>query len=442
MKILFITQYFTPETEIGGIRILEIAARLQSMGHQIQILTGLPNYPSGKLFDGYRSKSWRGTWTETISGLRVTRVPLFPSHDKKTLPRLLNYFSFLLASATRALFLERPDVVVCTSPPLTIGLAAWCAAKRFRVPFLLEIRDLWPEAAIELGYLKNPLLQRAAYALESFLYARATKIVSVSEGMRADLLKRGIPASRCEVICNGVDVQLFASSGADCSSNELVDALKREGNIVGVYLGTISAYHGVDCMLDLLERLQRESRIKIVFAAGGSARADLEREVAARGFSNAVFLPAPLRKQMPPVISAADFCLAFVKSGPFSRWLLSSKVFMYMSCGRPVFAAAVGETARVIQEAQAGIVEDATSEGIARLAQSIGRVGRGLEIEHMGANGRRYAEHYCSWDALATSYERVLQSVHSPRRDFHQIKAQEAPEPGAASSAQASAKQL
>ena len=109
--------------------------------------------------------------------------------------------------------------------------------------------------------------------------------------MRADLLKRGIPASRCEVIRNGVDVQLFASNGADCSPNELVDALKREGNIVGVYLGTISAYHGVDCMLDLLEKLQSESRIKIVFAAGGSARADLEREVAARGFSNAVFLP-------------------------------------------------------------------------------------------------------------------------------------------------------
>ena len=115
---------------------------------------------------------------------------------------------------------------------------------------------------------------------------------------------------------------------------------------------------------------------------------------------------------------------------------------MYMSCGRPVFAAAVGETARVIQEAQAGIVEDATSEGIARLAQSIGRVGRGLEIEHMGANGRRYAEHYCSWDALATSYARVLHSVHSPRRAFRQIKAQEAPEPGAGSSAQASAKHL
>ena len=140
---------------------------------------------------------------------------------------------------------------------------------------------------------------------------------------------------------------------------------------------------------------------------------------------------------MPAVISAADFCLAFVKPGPFSRWLLSSKVFMYMSCGRPVFAAAVGETARVIQEAQAGIVEDATSEGIDRLVRSIARVGRGLEIEHMGANGRRYAEHYCSWEALAASYERVLQSIHSTHRG---LRIEESGEPQVAGSARASAR--
>src|SRR5262245_53005135 len=406
------------------------------MGHEIAILTGLPNYPNGKLFDGYRSKAWRGTWTETINGLEVTRVPLFPSHDQKTLPRLLNYFSFLFASAARSVFMKRPDVVVCTSPPLTIGLAAWIAAKRFRVPFLLEIRDLWPEAAIELGYLRNPGVRKAAYALESFLYSRASRIISVSEGMCEDLVKRGIPASRCEVICNGVDVRLFAPT-AEAPPNTVVDELRRKGNVIGVYLGTVSTYHGVDCMLDLLEQLRHEPRIQIVFAAGGSARNDLEHEAKARGLSNATFLPAPPRKEMPAIISAADFCLAFVKPGPFSRWLLSSKVFMYMSCGRPVFAAAVGETARVIQEAQAGIVEEATPEGIDRLAHSIARIGRGLEIEHMGANGRSYAEHYCSWEALAASYERVLQSVHSTNRG---LRTAESKEPQTASSARASAR--
>src|SRR6516165_151765 len=134
MRILFITQYFAPETEIGGIRILEIASRLQAMGHEIAILTGLPNYPSGKLFEAYRRKAWRGTWTETVNGLKVTRVPLFPSHDKETLPRLLNYFSFLFTSAARSLFMSLPDVVVCTSPPLTVGIAAWLARSSWPLP--------------------------------------------------------------------------------------------------------------------------------------------------------------------------------------------------------------------------------------------------------------------------------------------------------------------
>ena len=409
---------------------MEIATRLQAMGHEISILTGLPNYPEGKLFGDYRRKAWRVTWTEDINGLSVTRVPLFPSHDKKTAPRLLNYFSFLFASALRCLFIKRPDVVVCTSPPLTIGLTAWFTAKRFRAPFILEIRDLWPEAAIELGYLKNPRVRRLAYALESFLYSRAAKIISVSEGMREDLLKRGIPPSRCEVICNGVDVRLFSPPAPGASSDETVTALQRDGNLVGVYLGTISTYHGVDCMLDLLEKLRHEPLVRIVFAAGGSAREDLEREVRARQLANATFLPAPPRQQMPSVISAADFCLAFVKPGPFSRWLLSSKVFMYMSCGKPVFSAAVGETARVIREAHAGIVEDATPEGLTRLAHSISRIGRGLQVEAMGANGRRYAEHYCSWESLAASYESVLQSVQTTNRNArsttsHQVQAPE-----------------
>jgi glycosyltransferase involved in cell wall biosynthesis len=417
MRILFITQYFAPETEIGGVRILEIASRLQAMGHEAAVLTGLPNYPSGRLFDSYRQKAWRVTWTEKIHSLSVTRVPLFPSHSKNSLPRLLNYLSFLVSSTARSLFLRRPDVIVCTSPPLTIGLAAWAAAKRFRVPFVLEIRDLWPEAAIELGYLKNRQFRDAAVNLERFLYRRAAKIVSVSDGMHADLIARGVPASRCEVICNGVDVHLFEPPLQTSQASEPITRLKREGNLVGVYLGTISAYHGVVYMLELLERLRDQPNIRIVFAAGGSAREELEREVAARGLSNAIFLAAPARKDMPGVISGADFCLAFVKPGPFARWLLSSKVFMYMSCGRPIFAAAVGETARVIREAQAGVVEDASPEGIKRLVHSIGRVGRGLGIEQFGVNGRLYAERHCSWESLSAAYERVLVSVSPSSRN-------------------------
>ncbi len=423
MRILFVTQYFPPETEIGGIRIQEIATRLVTRGHDVTVLTGLPNYPSGSLQKEYRRRAWKITWTERMNGFDVVRVPLYPSHSKQSIARLANYFSFALTSALRAQVLKRPDIIVATSPPLTVGIPAWLAAARAKIPFILEIRDLWPEAAIELGYLRNPHVEKAAYALESFLYKRANRIVTVSHGMKTDLVARGISSLRCAVIPNGVDTSLF-SPGA---TNEYISSLRREGLTVGVYLGTLSVYHGMDHALDLLQRLRVHPHIRVVFAAGGSARAELEAAVAQRGLDNAIFLPAPPRHQMPGLIASADFCLAFVKPGPFARWLLSSKIFMYMSCGRPIFSAGAGETGRVITEANAGVVEAPTPEGIARLTDSIVSMAGKPALAAFGANGRAYAERSCSWDSLTDSYEQLLFSSVPSDHDVH--SAQHAPVP-------------
>jgi colanic acid biosynthesis glycosyl transferase WcaI len=407
MRILFLSQYFPPETEIGGIRILEIGRRLIAKGHFVGVLTGLPNYPSGKLDPAYRKKAWRLTWQEDLDGIEVTRVAMFPSHSKQTLPRLANYFSFLFASAARAMFAAKPDVIVCTSPPLTIGLSAWLAAKRFGIPFVLEARDLWPEAAIALGYLQNRRLQRTAFALERFLYGAASHLVVVSQGMKNDLVARGIAPAKCSVIPNGVDTVLFAPE----ARNEQVERLKRSGFRIGTYLGTMSVYHGVDHALTLLEKLRPHRDIRIVFAVGGSVVEELQTAVAQRGLENAVFLPAPARKQMPGIIASSDFCLALVKPGPFSRWLLSSKIFMYMACGRPICALATGETGRVISEAQCGIVEAPDDGGIERLASSIGSLVGSPAAESMGRAGRLYAEQYCGWNSLSESYELLLQKL-------------------------------
>jgi glycosyltransferase involved in cell wall biosynthesis len=419
MRILFVSQYFPPETEIGGIRILELGRRLIDRGHQVSVLTGLPNYPSGKLDPAYRKKAWRLTWRENNDGIDVIRVAMFPSHSKKTLPRLANYFSFLFASAARALLLTKPDVIVCTSPPLTIGLSAWLAAKRFQVPFVLEARDLWPEAAIALGYLQNPRVQRAAFALECFLYRRARHLVVVSQGMKRDLVERGITPAKCSVIPNGVDTDLFTPD----TKSDYIESLKKSGLRVGVYLGTLSAYHGADHALALLERLQSHRDVRIVFAAGGSAVQELQTAIAQRGLSNALFLRAPSRREMPGLIASSDFCLALVKPGPFSRWLLSSKIFMYMACGRPIFALATGETARVIAEAQCGIVEEPLDSGIDGLAASIGALTGGPQAESLGRTGRIYAERYCGWNSLSHTYDILLQELTSMplRRQEHAV---------------------
>ena len=407
MRILFLSQYFPPETEIGGIRILEIGRRLIARGHRISVLTGLPNYPSGKLDPAYRKKAWKLAWRENHDGIEVLRVAMFPSHSKRTIPRLANYFSFLFASAVRAIFAARPDVIVCTSPPLTIGLTAWLAAKRFGIPFVLEARDLWPEAAIALGYLQNRQVQKSAFVLERFLYRRTRHIVVVSQGMKKDLIEREIPAEKCSVIPNGVDTDLFTPE----ARSDYIESLKQSGFKVGIYLGTLSVYHGVDHALTLLEKLRPYAKVRVVFAAGGSALHELQSAVAQRGLNNALFLRAPSRREMPGLIASSDFCLALVKPSPFSRWLLSSKIFMYMACGRPIFALATGETARVIAEAHCGVVEEPGEVGVDRLAASIADLAGGRVAESMGRTGRLYAEQSCGWNSLSESYDLLLQNI-------------------------------
>lgn len=381
-----------------------MAHRLVQRGHDAVVLTGLPNYPSGVIAPEYRGKAWRLSFGELLDGIKVARVILYPSHSKDGNRRLANYFSFAASGSLRSVALRGVDVVVATSPPLTAGLPAWLAATTNRAPLVMELRDLWPEAAIQLGYLRGPVARRAAYALERFLYRQATSIVSVSNGIRQDIVDRGVPADKCAVLFNGIDPQLFSPQ----ARNNHVEALKAEGRVVGLYMGSLSAYHGLELALDLLSQLQPYDRFRVLFAGGGSARPALEEAVRHRGLSNAIFLPSPSRVEMPGLAASADFCLAFVKQSQFSRWLLSSKVFMYMACGRPIFAAAAGETRSVIEEARAGIVVEPTPDGVACLAQTLLQMPDGSRFAQFGANGRRYVEESHSWDTVATSYEQIL----------------------------------
>lgn len=403
MKILFITQYFYPETEVGGIRIAEIARNLRMRGHEPAILTGFPNYPTGKLLPVYRRKACR-CFREDIDGLPVYRVPLYPSHSKRTKPRLANYLSFASTASIRSLAMSGFDAVVATSPPLTTGIPACVASALHHVPFILDVRDLWPECAVELGYLSNPGARALAYRLEQFLYRRAGRIVCVSKGIRDDIVGRGVDFDKCAVVTNGIDTDLFHPGASDKS----VEQLKSGGNTVGIYLGSLSAYHGLEQALGLLERLRQFSYVQVVFCGGGSAEQEFRAEIEARKLNNAVFLQAPSRRQMPGLIASSDFCLAFVKESSFSRWLLSSKIFMYMACGRPIYAAAAGETRRIIEEAGAGYVATPNPEGIRQLAEQIGAMRNRTLPSSWGRNGRVYALRHCSWQMIAASYERFL----------------------------------
>src|SRR5262249_5522261 len=181
----------------------------------------------------------RGAYKEVVDGLQVLRVPLYPSHSKRTVPRLANYFSFATTASMRSVALSGFDVVVATSPPLTIGIPALVNSSAHGTPLVLDVRDLWPEGAVQLGYLQNPGMRNVAYGLERLLYRRAARIVCVSKGIREDIVSRGIPGEKCAVLTNGIDINLFRPDARD----DMVERLKETGATIGIFLGSLSVYH-------------------------------------------------------------------------------------------------------------------------------------------------------------------------------------------------------
>jgi len=406
MKFLFITQYFPPESEIGGIRISEIAGYLTKQGHEITVLTGFPNYPSGHIFPQY--KPYKLFFTERNNGINVIRTLLYPSHSKNSFKRFLNYFSFAATSSFRGLLLSKPDVVIATSPPLTVGFPAHLVSTFNNVPLVIEIRDLWPEALIELGFLRNSIAIKSSFLFERFLYNDAHKIVTLSKGIKDDIISRGISSKKCVVLPNGVNLLLFKEG----TQNKELMELKQKGYFIGIYLGSLGTYHGLDLAVQFFLKLKKLEKVKIVIVGGGAERFKVEKAIRNHNLKNVMLLPLPSRERMSEFISSADFSLVFLKKSKFSRWLISSKIFMYMACGKPIVGAAAGETREIIEEANAGIIVDPEKEKIDELVNIVSKlICDTLLRRKLGINGRRFVEENFSWKTLARRYETILLNI-------------------------------
>lgn len=394
---MFITQYFYPETEIGGIRIYEIAQSLKNKGFKIKILTGMPNYPEGKLFPGYKLKIFN---KEIIDGLNVYRSWLFPSHAKNVFYRAFNYVSFAFSSIVMGMFIGRADYIIATSPPLTTGLVGYVLSKVKKAKLVIELRDLWPEVLIEMGYLNNKYIQQKFYAFEKFIYERAWKIIGVSKGIITDITERGVPKEKTFVITNGIDIDLFKPVQPN---GELLEW--KGTDLMGIYIGTISTYHGFELVVEFLRKLQNYSNIKIVFVGGGSGKELLEKAIEKNNFNNVKLLPSVARKEMPEIISTADFGLAFIKETKFSRWLISSKIFMYMACQLPIYGLVNGETADIINNNNIGKALPPNRESIMLLIEAL-KNAKGENV--FRKNSRMLAVNNFSWEVIGGKYYEML----------------------------------
>ena len=414
MKILYVSQYFPPEMGAPAARAAELSRHWAGAGHDVTVLTGFPNHPTGMVPPDYREKFRRLVVHEQKDGVHVVRTWLFPFPNRKAHQRMLNYSSFFVSAATTGLFLSRPDVVIATSPQLLVGLSGWSLARWKGVPFVFEVRDLWPESLAAVGMADgNSLLHWALAKLAGFLYRQSDRVVVVTPAFEDYLVEHWrVPREKISVIENGVETQLFAPERfAGEKGTSLRSEFVAEGKFVVSYIGTMGMAHGLETIIEAAARL-RDTNPEIVFVMLGEG-AEKERMVALaqqRGLNNLRFVDQQPREKIPAYIGASDVCLVLLKKNDLFKTVIPTKMLEFMSCGRPVILGVDGQARTILEEACGGLViEPENSDALANAIRFL--AANRTMARDLGHHGREYVVRRFSRRQTAEKYIRMLEKL-------------------------------
>jgi colanic acid biosynthesis glycosyl transferase WcaI len=427
MKILYVSQYFSPEMGAPAARAAELSRHWAAAGHDVSVLTGFPNHPTGVVPLEYRRKFRRLVAHEQTDGVNVIRTWLLPFPNRKAHERMLNYSSFCISAATTGFFLKQPDVVIATSPQLLVGLSGWWLARSKRVPFVFEVRDLWPESLAAVGMGEgNSLLHRSLAKIAGFLYRHADRIVVVTPAFEDYLVEHWrVPREKISVIENGVETQLFAPEPPSRNAAiTLRKELASEGKFVVSYIGTMGMAHGLETIIAAASQL-RDTNPEIVFLMLGEG-AEKERIAALareRGLTNLRFVDQQPREKVPAYIRASDVCLVLLKKTELFKTVIPTKMLEFMSCARPVILGVDGQARTILEEARGGLaIEPENSDA---LVDAIRNLAKNREAARaLGKNGREYIVRKFSRQQTAERYIHVLQHLlNLPERNRTKVAA-------------------
>lgn len=364
MHILFLTDNFPPEGNAPATRTYEHAIRWVSKGHQVTVITCAPNFPEGKVFDGFKNKLYD---VSELDGISVVRVKTYITANEGFVKRVLDYMSFMVAGFFGGLFQKKPDVIVATSPQFFCACAGWALSAVRRKPFVFELRDIWPASITAVGAMKDSKVIRLLEKVEMFLYKRADAIVSVTHAFKQELIERGVDGSKIEVVLNGVDLSKYEPQEKDA---ELAKQYGLEGKFVAGYIGTHGMAHGLEHIVTVAERLQDNDEIRIVFAGGGAARQKVVDLVEQKGLKNVVLIERQPKEMMPRLWSLCDVSLVPLISSDLFKTVIPSKIFECMGMGIPtIMSVPEGEATTIIKETGSGLVVE--SENVEQIANAI-----------------------------------------------------------------------
>jgi glycosyltransferase involved in cell wall biosynthesis len=404
MRILLLNQAFVSPEEPGHTRHFEMAKYLQAHGHDLVIVASDLNYQTGQ-----RTVERRGIFAgQVIDGVRIYRSYIYPALHRSYFWRVISFFSFMFSAVWTALQVQDVDLVMGTTPPIFQAVSAWFVALVRRKPFLLEVRDLWPEFGVSMGVLKNPIVIALARWLEKFLYARATHILVNSPAYKEYMIGKGVSAQKVTYIPYGTDVDMF-NPHVDGSSVRA--ELGLQDKFLVLYAGALGQANDIDTILRAAQRLQQYDKIHFALFGDGKERTRLQTEAERMKLSNVHFAGVRPKKEMPRIVASADVCLAILQDIPMFRTTYPNKVFDYMAAGRATVLAIDGVSRELIVSSNGGVyVHPGDDEELAKTILELSQDPQ--RVRQMGQNAREYlVNHLDRRDKLNETLELLMTLV-------------------------------
>jgi len=405
MKILFLTENFPPETNAAATRVYERAIYWIKSGHEVTVVTSAPNFPQGVLYENYQN-SWYQT--TDLSGIRIVRVKTYMSANRGVIRRSLDFLSFGFMGFVAGIFQPRPDIVSATSPQFFAAIAGWAIAACRRLPFVFELGDLWPTSIAAVGAMKKGFLLNLVEKFELFLYRRSTRIATLTNAFKNNLISRGIDGAKIDVVLNGVDLPRYAPQMRD---QIFAEEWQLQNKFVIGYVGTHGMAHGLSNVLDAAEKLRENHNIRFLLAGAGAERDILLEDARQRGLSNVVFMPTQPKQKMPAVWSLCNVALVHLKDNVVFGEVIPSKIFEAMAMGLPILLAIPdGEARKIIDRHAAGVwVPPGDAQALAGAVQ---RLSSDTELcAQLAANSLATAPHYSRTvqaEKMVTVFEKAL----------------------------------
>lgn len=410
MKILLIHQYFLEKNDGGGSRFNEMTKAWAAQGHEVTVLSGMVHYATGKKMPRYKGK-FTFKDDQFYNGVDVIRCHVSESYNASFLGRLWAYFSFVFSSIYAGLFKTKGtyDVILVTSPPLFVGITAYVLSKLKRTPFVFEIRDLWPESAIDTGVLQSKVIIKFAYWFESFIYKRAGLINVLTPAFRTKIIVKGVPQEKIIFIPNAADFSLAATVQEDFNALAFKKELGLENKFVITYVGAHGVANHLIQLLDAAALLQ-DTNVVFQLIGAGMRKEALLQEKEKRGLNNVVFRDPVSKAEVFKYILASDMGASVLKKVDTFKTIYSNKTFDYMSCKKPTLLAIDGVSKELVEEAHCGIyVEPENAQAIATGIRDV--MNDEPLLIQMGINGYNHAIAHFDRKVLATKYASAMEQI-------------------------------